>query len=401
MNTDSNTSVVPRPQRFRRALVAAALVSAVCANAATCVVNGTDNKQTIDGFGFSTAWCGQLSTAKNDALYNTLGFSLLRIRIDPNRSWAQETANSSAAHARGAKVMGTAWTPPANMKNNNNLVQGSLLTSQYGNYATFLRDAANAINLDWVSFQNEPDITVTYESCRWTPTEMLNFTKNNSSAIGRAIIMPESFQFNDTYSDPTLNDPNAANKIAVVGGHIYGGGLNTHQNAINKGKRVWQTEHFIANSRDSINNAVVQAKEIQDCMNNMMNAYFYWWVNDTDASVNLVNQSGTIYKAGYVAGQFTKWVRPGKQRIGATYNPSSGVYVTAYRNNGLVIVAVNNSNSTVWQPFQLQNISGVSSLIVHRTTSSLNMANVGTATVSGGSFGLNLPPQSVTTAHQF
>src|ERR1044072_6524226 len=105
-----------------------------------CTINMTANQQVIDGYGFSSAWCGQLSSAKKNARYNTLGFSLLRIRIDPNRNWTDETVNAQNAHAAGAQVLGTPWTPPANMKDNNNLVHGSLLSSQFGNYALHLRD---------------------------------------------------------------------------------------------------------------------------------------------------------------------------------------------------------------------------------------------------------------------
>src|SRR5438876_11713486 len=79
---------------------------------AQCTINMTANQQVIDGYGFSSAWCGQLSSAKNNALYNTLGFSILRIRIDPNRNWTDETVNASNAHAAGAKVLGTPWSPP-------------------------------------------------------------------------------------------------------------------------------------------------------------------------------------------------------------------------------------------------------------------------------------------------
>src|SRR5512133_2435063 len=104
------------------------------APAATCNINMAVNQQTMDGFGFSSAWCGQLSTAKNNALYSTLGFSLLRIRIDPNQFWTDETVNAAAAHARGAKVLGTPWSPPAYMKDNTNVVHGSLLPSQYAAY---------------------------------------------------------------------------------------------------------------------------------------------------------------------------------------------------------------------------------------------------------------------------
>jgi glucuronoarabinoxylan endo-1,4-beta-xylanase len=365
--------------------------------AATCFVNGTDWKQTIDGFGFSSAWSGAISTAQADALFGTAGFSLLRIRIDPNRSWANETANSSTAHGRGARVMGTAWTPPASMKDNNNVVGGNLRTDQYAAYATFLSQAANSIGLDYVSFQNEPDITVTYESCHWTPGQMQTFCRNNAQNIGRPVIMPESFHFDDAYSDPTLNDSTAASHIAIVGGHIYGGGNFVHQNAINKGKRVWQTEHF--HSGTSIGTCLNIAKEVSDCMNNQMNAYYWWWIAQGDAA-SLISGS-TLLKNGYTLGQFAKWIRPGKQRIGATYNPTSNVFVTAYRNNGLVIVAVNTGGSSVSQTFTLQNISGVTTLLTHRTSSSQNMAQITTANVSNNSFTYTLPAQSVTTFHQF
>src|ERR1043166_5191999 len=101
-------------------ICAATLALTISAKATVCWVDLGANHQTIDGFGFSSAWCGQLSSAKNNALYNTLGFSILRIRIDPNRNWTDETVNAQNAHAAGAKVMGTPWTPPANMKDNNN-----------------------------------------------------------------------------------------------------------------------------------------------------------------------------------------------------------------------------------------------------------------------------------------
>lgn len=373
------------------------LTLAATAVAAPCTIDVSANRQTIDGFGFSSAWSGTLSTAKNDALYNTLGFSLLRIRIDPNQNWSEETANSSAAHARGAKVLGSAWTPPAAMKDNNNVVGGNLRTDRYANYATWLNQAANAIGLDFVSFQNEPDITVDYEGCHWTPAQLQTFARNNAPAIGRPVVMPESFNFNDAYSDPTLNDAAAANNIAVVGGHIYGNGLFTHQNAINKGKKVWMTEHYIDNTQTSMANCMTIAKEVSDCMNAQMNAYFWWWVTDSDTSVNLVNNNGTIFKNGYTFGQFAKWIRPGSVRVAADYNPTSGVYVTAYKsNNNLIIVALNTSNSAVNQQFTINNGS-VGSVVPHRTSSSQNMAQLGTVTLSGNSFTTSLPAQSVTT----
>ena len=182
------------------------------------------NQQTMDGFGFSSAWCGQLSTAKNNALYNTLGFSLLRIRIDPNRYWTDETVNASAAHARGDKVLGTPWSPPASMKDNTNVVHGSLLPSQYAAYADYLNQAASSIGLDYVSLQNEPDWNPDYEGCVWNGTQFRNFCASNAQVIIKPVVMPEASTSMIPMSDPTLNDPTAASHVSIVAGHFYGGG---------------------------------------------------------------------------------------------------------------------------------------------------------------------------------
>jgi glucuronoarabinoxylan endo-1,4-beta-xylanase len=229
---------------------------------------------------------------------------------------------------------------------------------------------------------------------------MLTFLKNNSSTIGKPIVYAESFCFNDDYTDPALNDASAVDKVAIVGGHIYGSGLSTHQNALNKGKHVWMTEHYV-NGMNDISACMTIAKEISDCMYHQMSAYIWWWVNDNDTNMNLVLSDGTIYKNGYTIGQFAKWVRPDKSRIGCTYNPTSNVYVTAYRGGGVVVVAVNTGSSSVSQTFSFSNITGLSTMNVHRTSSSENMASIGTVTLSNSVFTYTLPAQSITTFHQF
>ncbi len=83
-------------------LFASIIQSGVVANAAPCAINWTNVQQQIDGFGFSSAWCGTLSAAKNNALYNTLGMSLLRIRIDENNDWTDVTSPAP-------QIAGTLW----------------------------------------------------------------------------------------------------------------------------------------------------------------------------------------------------------------------------------------------------------------------------------------------------
>jgi len=373
--------------------------------AQTATINIAANQQTIDGFGFSTAWTPAMTSAQGNVLFGTssgqLGFSLLRVRIDPNESWGNEPSNATTAHSHGAKVLGTAWTPPASMKTNGSVICGDLQTSQYGAYASHLSRAASAIGIDYISFQNEPDWCPNpgYESSNPTPTEILNWVLNNAPSVGKPIVVPESLNFNDSYSDPILNNSTAASHVTYIAGHFYGNGNYVHQNALNHGKHVWETEHYI-NGTD-IGTAMTVAKEISDAMNNQFSAYFWWWIMPNDPA-SFINGTTVDYR-GFVMGQFAHWVRPGKSRVSATYNPQSGVYVTAYHNGGIVIVALNTGTSSRTQTFVIQNASGVSSLTPIQTggPSNRHMTQLSAVTVTNNTFTYTLPAQTVTTFAQF
>ena len=377
------------PAKIIRALAVLAAAGVLSINAhAQCTINMGSTSQTIDGYGFSSAWCGTLSSAKNNSLYGTLGMSLLRIRIDQGGSsyWGPEIANSAAAHAAGAKVFGTCWSVPSQWQTGN----GEIITNDSVSYGQWLNQAATAHNLDWVSPQNEP------EGANWSYADMFNFMLLGSPSIGKPVIMPESWGFNDAYSDPVLNNSTTCNDTTIVAGHLYAGGLNVHQNALNHGKHVWMTEYYFDGPND-IGACMSLAKSISDCMNDQFSAYVYWWDNDNDTNTVMVLSSGAINKQGYTEGQFAKWIRPGSTRVSTTYNPQSNVYVTAYNVNGnLVIVAINTGTGSVNQQFNIQN-SSVATLEGYRTSSSQSMADIGSFGVSGGSFTPSLPGQSVTT----
>ena len=384
-------------------VLAAVVTLAAAASAQTATINIAANQQTIDGFGFSTAWCPAITSAQGNVLFGTgsgeLGFSLLRSRIDPNENWANEPTNASIAHSHGAKVLGTPWTPPASMKTNGSLICGDLQTSDYGSYATHLSHAVSGIGLDFVSFQNEPDWCPNpgYESSNPTPTEILNWVLNDAPSVGKPIVVSESLGFNDSYTDPILNNSTAASHVTYIAGHFYGNGNYVHQNALNHGKHVWETEHYI-NGTD-IGTAMTVAKEVSDAMNNRFSAYFWWWIMPNDPA-SFINGT-TVDLRGYMLGQFAHWVRPGKNRVTATYNPQSNIYVTAYHNGGIVIVALNMGTSTVNQTFVIQNASGVTSMTPIQTSSSRKLSQLSAVTVTNNTFTYSLPGQSVTTFAQF
>jgi glucuronoarabinoxylan endo-1,4-beta-xylanase len=356
-------------------------------------------QQVIDGFGGATVGNGQLTDAEMDALFGNanasqIGLTICRVKFSYDSNFTEDQANATKAKARGATVFASVWSPPASMKSNGSVVGGSLNASSYAAYATWLSNArASFGNVDIVSIQNEPNVVVNYESCTWTPQQLLDFCKNNAQNIGCPVMMPEAYNFDDAYSDPTLNDATAASHISYVAGHLYGGGLTRHSNAIAKGKKVWMTEHFF--DGDDIGTCMTMAKEILDCVNNSMNAYVWWYLKTPNC--NLINAGGSLQKKGYIMGQFSKYVRPGYNRVDATYNPQSSVYVCAFKGAKNVIIAINQSTSTKSQQFVVQNGS-MTSVTKYTTSGSKSLSSDGSIALSGGTvFTSTLDPQSVST----
>jgi len=351
-----------------------------------CTVDWTNVFQRIDGFGFSTAWCGTLGSAKNNALYQTLGFSICRVQIDGIGS--DQIADAAAAHAAGAMVLGTEWSVPSQWADTN----GELIASNAAAYANWLSNAANTMGLDYVSFQNEPD------GANWTPADIYNFVKTNCPAIGKPIAMPECIGFNDSYSDPVINDPTAVSNFTILAGHIYGGGLDPHINALAHGKHVWMTEHYISNVRDYMTNSILMAEEINNCMMAQMSAYVWWWVADWyDDDINLVDSNGNIYLSGYTFGQFSKFVRPGYYCIGASNNGATSI--SAYKDpasGNFAIVAINTNGSDFAQTF---NLAGFNCIAVTPwiTSQTLSLASQPAIDLTNASFTCTLPAVSVVT----
>ena len=379
--------------------IAVILGTSVCTTAQVATIDAANKKQYIDGFGASTAWHGQISDAEADAAFknnnsNQLGLSILRVRIDPNSLWTDEKVNAQKAKARGAMILATPWTPPASMKTNNNVVAGGLKTTSYADYATFLKNFCNNMgNIDVISVQNEPNISVTYESCTWNATQLMNFCKNNAPTIGKPVMMPEAYNFDSRLSDSTLNDSTAASHITHIGGHLYGTTPWTYTKAINAGKRVWMTEHYYTN--EDIGTCITMAREILDCMYNNMNAYIWWYLRQPGC--NIINTGGSIKKKGYTMAQFSKYIRPGYYRIDATYQPQSGVFVVGFKGGGNdIVLVVNSIAASKIQTFTFKNdtIYGVRKYV---TSGSKNIMDEGVIVCSNNSFKDTLDAQSITT----
>lgn len=363
-------------------------------------------QQTIRGFGGSSAWMTMTDADMNTLCgtdSNQLGLTILRIRIDPAGSakWPQELNNAQKAMAHRAIVMASPWSPPAAMKTNNSTLNGgNLLTSDYAAYSVFLSSfvtymAANGAPLYAISVQNEPEISESYESCVWTPANLLNFVKNYAPATGATKLMAsESFHFDHAYTDPILNDTTAASHISIVAGHIYGGGIAAYPLAVQEGKEVWMTEHL--NMDTTWAGALNTAKEISDCLALAnFNAYNFWWLKK---SWGPVDSTGNPTRRGYAMAQFARYIRPGYQRVTASYNLSADIYLSAYKNGtSVVIVAINIGDSLVSQPFSISGGAVPGFFTPHITSGTANITTGTMVKVIAGGFTYPLPAQSITT----
>lgn len=375
---------------------------------ATARVDVAEVHQTIRGFGGATVFQppdlpASLTDAELDALFGTaagqIGFTILRIRVAADDAWrAIELSHAQRAKARGAIVIATPWSPPAEMKTNNSLVSGSLKPESYAAYARYLNDfaadmAAHGAGLYAISVQNEPDFEVTYESCDWTPDQMLAFCRDHAGAItATRVIAPESFQFRRVMSDPVLNDERALANVAIIGGHIYGGGLADYPLARARGREVWMTEHLDLETTWAA--SLATGKEIHDCLATAnFNAYIWWYLR---RYYGPLGEDGAVTKRGYVMAQFARFVRPGAVRVGATANPAAGVYVSAYSRDKVTIVALNLGSSAVDQVFAVAGRT-VQSVTPWLTTADVDLARQTPLPLSGNAFTATLPASSITT----
>jgi len=374
-------------------------------------INFGTTYQTIRGFGASTAWQPVMPTTMANNLFGTgsgqVGFTILRSRIDPSSTtggsnWATERTNGQEAQAANSQVIvfATPWTPPAAWKTNGSVDDGSLITSDYGNFANYLNafiayEKAGGVNLYAISVQNEPNFLPSYESCGYTGAQMDTFVAQEGGTITTKLMMPEADSFNTDMSDPTLNDSNAVGHVAIVAGHLYGQAPYYYTNAKNKGKDVWATEHYLspANgaSQPSIGDAIQAAEEFHQSMATAQyNAYVWWW------TPLLVNGNNPNYYA-YALGQYSKFVRPGYVMTGANNSPTSGVFVTSYKgNNNFVIVAINSNGGSSSINFQLSGAT-LSSMTPYQTNSSGGLIQQGNVGVSNNSFTYTLPGNTITT----
>jgi len=364
--------------------------------------------QRIAGFGgMDGGFYPELTAAQVDSAFGNgpgqLGLSIIRIRVPETvNRFPTSVAAAARASQLGALVMATPWSPPVEMKSNGALIGGSLKVESYGAYADHLlsyRDflQANGVPLYSISVQNEPDIQVSYESCDWTPQQMVDWVRSQGPKFeGVQLMAPESTRFDRRWSDPLLQAPDVAAQFDIIGGHVYGNGVADYPLARQQGKEVWMTEHYSdsANPANQWPLALGVGTDVHRSMVVNFNAYVWWAIR---RAYGLLTEDGLVSKRGYVMAQYSKFVRPGFVRVSATQPANTDLAVTAYKGgNQLVVVALN--RSTTAQSVALDVFNGCATQLSRFTTSATeNLAQGEAVTLTNGRATVTLGAESATT----
>jgi glucuronoarabinoxylan endo-1,4-beta-xylanase len=403
---------------------------------------------------------GNITEDVADQLFDAkkgIGLSLLRTQIglpddvqsdgsEPDGAnpvaTAPEVTTAQQAIARGAKVWAAAWTPPPIWKTTNNkngsgdgYPSNELKSSHYQEYADYLAGfvdlmAKANVPLIGISPANEPDYTATWDNAQWSPDELATFiTKNLGPTFEEhcpsvKIVAPDTADWPsvDRYLDPLLADSAGKKYLGIVATHPYQNSsapiVLDYQRPKDNGKTFWETEWSQENMKGdtpdpTMTSAIDMARKIHDHMTiSNLNAWSWWSIYITaDSLTNYSSKTRQnpafiqpdksmgdpyMFKRGYAFGNWSKFVRPGFQRIGATDKPTGNVLIEAYRDGShLAIIAINAGSGTVTQKFTIDGGS-VDRLTPWVTSPGDNLVAKDSISASGG-FTYDLPGQSLVT----
>lgn len=284
------------------------------------------------------------------------------------------------------------WSPPAWMKDNNNMLKGGKLLPAFNQswadyYIKFIKAyEAEGVPIWGLTVQNEPMATQTWESCLYTAEEERDFIKNflgptlhkAGMADKKLIAWDHNRDLIYQRASTVLDDPEAAKYVWGIGYHWYEdwtGGGNTYENV----KRVAEAFPdknliFTEGCKDKFDFGKMKEWNIGEKyglsmindFNNGTTAWTDWNVlldetggpnhvgNFCFAPVHADTRTGElIYLSSfYYIGHFSKFIRPGARRI-VSSGSRGQLHTTAFLNTDgkIAVIVMNQSNETI--PYRL------------------------------------------------
>jgi len=383
--------------------------------------------QVVDGFGEADVWQNSSSAAMQTLLFdpvNGIGLTLLRIGIESVSGKSVLMGSAGVADGKACmmyagsacKVWAAPWSPPAAMKNNNNVNGGAsndtLKTEDYDAWATLLATfpayykQQSGIDLYAISAQNEPDFNPTYEACVYDKNQMVTFIKALGPKLAALsppvkVLAAEPDNWGnlwggDSYGPAIIADATANMYVGPIATHDYGntsaGTYARPAPPANNTHHIWETECTPGDTGPITIATMIYAA----FTTGGVSAWHYWW---TQA---LVPNASSPPPQVYALGNFSKFVRPGYYRAdvsGAPKASGSVPLVVAFTNHadGTVVVVVVNGGAAQQASFFVAGTAWPASVTPYVTTTSSKLAAGSPISVTAGRFSASLAAQSVTT----
>lgn len=342
----------------------------------------------------------------------------------------------------GVKIIGTVWSPPAWMKINESITDTKSSAIRAGGYGDnnnrvdpkyfphFCKWMVEYVKLHdrqgvpfyAVSPGNEVQFSQSFESCVWDGKDFADIVVMLREMLDKEgyrqvkIFGPETMTSHlyesgtGAYVKAVRDNPRALAALGTFATHGYEDGVKPEMSANSSrqfwdlikdtGKPFWITEggtgdhDWPAPIQKGVANALHNALVAGNC-----SAFVPWQITEGGKSIHALMSMSTYTPKTYAAMHYTKFIRPGAQRIDA--DPGfAEVQVGAFLHpdtGDLTIVAINPTDQE--QPLSLtfRNLKGLASLKAYRTRASEAMAAVGEIGVYGDKAALQMPAQSIVT----
>ncbi|MEU8234471.1 ricin-type beta-trefoil lectin domain protein [Actinoplanes sp. NPDC048967] len=267
-------------------------------------------------------------------------------------------------------VMATPWSAPAWMKDNNNLIGGSLKDSSIGVYADYLVKFVQAyqaagVPIAYLSVQNEPKFSPPgYPGMLMSAQQQVAIINNLAPKLRAAGLSTKILGYDHNWDDqdyPKAVNAGAGDNVAGSAWHCYGGTEPSPQSDVHNaqpGKDVFFTECSGTESGNTFadtlwwqgrNLAIGTTRHWARTVttwNLALNAQHGPVIGSCTNCTGVVTVDGgsVTYNAEYyVLGHLSKFVQPGAVRIDSTGFGQGGIENVAFRNpdGTIVLVAVN------------------------------------------------------------
>jgi O-glycosyl hydrolase len=389
-------------------------VTAVTAPAVTITLDPATQYQTIVGFGGEAI--GASSYASD--IVNDAGVSVLRLDwcgavhglLDSRPFW------NAGCHT----LIGSCWSPPANMKDNGSLNNGGhLLAAQYNAFGDFAVAQLNAFRTAYggemyaLSPQNEPAFAEFYGSCIYDGADLINVMKVIGQKIQQAglhtkIFLPEDvydqWTLDGKYWAPLLQDATAKSYVSAIAFHGYtSNGVTPAQMSAStlgrmyamahtNGWELWQTEN--AGSKN-----LNYAYDVIACLRyGKVSMYLKYDITaDGGGSDEYYIAGSTKNLTYYVAKCINKFIRPGAVQIRST-SPDSASFsnFVAFYDRTASALAITMATDANAQSINLKGVNLPANLQKWVASASVNCVNQGDVASNST---ISLPANSVITLY--